>query len=66
MGDHRRATEGKKQYTPTNANNKTLNYMKKIFGLMLALAAITFIGCTEQVGKSARYVFKERTITDYL
>ena len=40
--------------------------MKKIFGLMLALAAITFIGCTEQVDKSARYVFKERTITDYL
>ncbi len=40
--------------------------MKKLIGLALLAVAIAFVGCTEQIDKSARYVFKERTITDYL
>ncbi|MGN0233296.1 MAG: fasciclin domain-containing protein [Bacteroidaceae bacterium] len=40
--------------------------MKKLIGLVLAISAIIMVGCTEQVDKSARYVFKEKTITDYL
>ncbi len=41
--------------------------MKKLFGFALAtLFAIAFTGCTEEIDKSSRYVFRERTITDYL
>lgn len=40
--------------------------MKKLIGLVLTVSAIIMVGCTEQVDKSARYVFKEKTITDYL
>lgn len=41
--------------------------MKKLFGFALAtLFAIAFTGCSEEIDKSSRYVFRERTITDYL
>lgn len=41
-------------------------HMKKLIGWALFAIAFAFIGCTEQIDKSARYVFRERTITDYL
>ncbi|MGM9673297.1 MAG: fasciclin domain-containing protein, partial [Bacteroidaceae bacterium] len=40
--------------------------MKKLIGLVLALSTMVLVGCTEDVDTSARYVFKEKTITDYL
>ena len=42
--------------------------MKKfVFGFILSvLAASLFIGCSEDIDMSERYVFKEKTITDYL
>ena len=33
---------------------------------IIALFALCLIGCTEDIDESARYVFKEKTITDYL
>ncbi len=40
--------------------------MKKIICLVLACVAIVMTGCKENVDESARYVFKEQTIIDYL
>ena len=38
--------------------------MKRFF--FFAVIAILFIGCTEQIDTSSRYVFKEKTIVQYL
>ncbi len=40
--------------------------MRKYLFYALALASIVVTGCTENIDTSARYVFKEETITSYL
>ncbi len=38
--------------------------MKKL--LMAAALLLAMVGCTEQIDSSARYVFTNKTITEYL
>jgi uncharacterized surface protein with fasciclin (FAS1) repeats len=40
--------------------------MRKCLLHVLAISALVLAGCTEQIDTSARYVFKEETVTSYL